>query len=139
MHFGFGPRLALVDDFDVVVENGSNDGNHVGLDYPRPDILRASYTNVKDALKGKVPLPHVHHVLAPPFFEYAYQPLDTAIDGEDVSYPRRRCGEICEVVERIDEREGRGAVEGTAVVEGGGDADRCLVGIRDAEVDFTHI
>ena len=43
------------------------------------------------------------------------------------------------MVERVDERQGRGAVEGAAVVEGGGDADRRLVGIRDAEVDLTHV
>ena len=42
------------------------------------------------------------------------------------------------MVERVDERQGRGAVEGAAVVEGGGDADRGLVGVGDAEVDLTH-
>ena len=42
------------------------------------------------------------------------------------------------MVERIDERQGGGAVEGPTVVEGGGDADRGLVGGRNAEIWFTH-
>ena len=42
------------------------------------------------------------------------------------------------MVERIDEREGRGAIEGPAVVKGGRDADRRLVDVRNAEVDFSH-
>ena len=134
----FGARPALVDDLDVVVEDGSDDGHHVGLDDAGPDILRPSHADVEDALEGQVPLPHVHHVLAPAFLEYAYQTLNAAIDGENVPYAGRGCGEIGEVVERVDEGEGRGAVEGAAVVEGGGDADRRLVGIRDAEVDLAH-
>lgn len=43
------------------------------------------------------------------------------------------------MVEGVDERQGGGAVEGTAVIEGGGDADRGLVGIGDAEVDLAHV
>jgi len=42
------------------------------------------------------------------------------------------------VIERIDEREGGGAIEGSAIVQGGSDADRCLVDIWDAEIDFPH-
>ena len=138
MQVGFGPRFALVDDLEVVVEDGSNDRDHIGFDDPRPDVLGTSHTDVKDALESQVPFPHVHHVLAPAFFEDAYQTLDAAIDGENIPYPRRRGCEVCEVVERVDERQGGCAVEGAAVVEGGGDADRGLVGVGDAEVDFTH-
>ena len=43
------------------------------------------------------------------------------------------------MVEGVDEREGGGAIEGSAVVEGSGDADRGLVDIGDAEVDFSHV
>jgi hypothetical protein len=137
--FGFSSCPHLVDDLDVVVENGGNDRHHIGFDHTRPDILRAAYTNVEDALEGKVPLPHVHHVLAPALLEDAYQALDTAINGENVSYACRGCGEVGKVVERVDEREGRCAVEGTAVVEGGGDAHRSLVGVGDAKVYFAHV
>jgi hypothetical protein len=139
VHLSFSSCFALIDNFDIVIEDGSDDRHHVGFDDPCPDVLGTSHTDVKDALEGEVPLPHVHHVLAPPFFEDAYQPLDAAIDGENVPYPRRGRCEVCQVVERVDERERRGAVEGAAVVEGGGDANRCLVGVRDAKVDFTHV
>jgi hypothetical protein len=42
------------------------------------------------------------------------------------------------MVERIDQRERRGAVERSAVVESRRDADRRLIDVRDAEVDFSH-
>ena len=42
------------------------------------------------------------------------------------------------MVERIDERQRRRAIESSAVVQGGRDADRCLVDIGDAEIDFPH-
>jgi hypothetical protein len=42
------------------------------------------------------------------------------------------------VVEGIDEWEGRGAVEGSAVIQGGRDADGCLVDIRNTEINFSH-
>lgn len=42
------------------------------------------------------------------------------------------------MVEGVDKREGRGAVEGSPVIESSCDADRCLVDIRNAEVDFSH-
>jgi hypothetical protein len=90
-------------------------------------------------LEGQVPLPHVHHVLAPALLEYAYQALNTTIDSQNVPDAGRGCGQIGEMVERVDEREGRCAVESTAVVESGGDADRGLVGVGDAEVDFAHV
>ena len=122
MDFGLSSCPHLIDDLDVVVENGCDDGHHIGFDHTCPDVLRTTYTNVEDALESKVPFPHVHHVLAPALFEDAYQAFDTAIDSENVPYACRGCGEVGEVVERVDEREGRCAVEGAAVVEGGGDA-----------------
>lgn len=42
------------------------------------------------------------------------------------------------MVEGVDQRQGRSAVEGASVIEGGGDADRGLVDVRDAEIDFSH-
>ena len=42
------------------------------------------------------------------------------------------------MVKGVDEWEGRGTIESSAVVESGGDTDRGLVDIRDAEVDFPH-
>jgi hypothetical protein len=137
--FGFGSCPHLIHNLDVVVENGCNDRHHVGFNHTRPDVLGAAYANVEDALESKVPLPHVHHVLAAALFENAYEALDAAIDGQNVAYACRRRGEVGEVVERVDEREGRCAVEGAAVVEGRGDADRGLVGVGDAEVYLAHV
>ena len=139
MDFGFGSCPHLVDDLDVVVENGCDDRHHVGFDDTRPDVLRATHADVEDALESKVPLPHIHHVLAPALFEDAYQALDTAIDGENVPYAGGGGCEVGEVVERVDERERRCAVEGTAVVERRGDAHRRLVDVWDAKVDFPHL
>ena len=139
VQLSLSPRPVLVDDLDIVVKDGSDDGNHVSLNNAGPDVLRTPYTNVKDALERQVPLPHVHHVLAPALLEDAYQALNAAIDGQNVPDAGRRCGQIGEMIERVDEREGRCAVERTAVVEGGGDADRGLVGVGDAEVDFAHV
>lgn len=42
------------------------------------------------------------------------------------------------MVEGVDEWEGRGTIEGSAVVEGGGDADRGFIDIGDVEIDFSH-
>ena len=97
----------LLDYFDVVVEDSSDDGHHVSLDDTRPDVLGAPYADVEDALEGQVPLPHVHHVLAAALLEDAYQAFDATIDGQDVAYAGRRGCEVGEVVERVDERERR--------------------------------
>lgn len=42
------------------------------------------------------------------------------------------------MVEGVDEREGRGAVQGPTIVERGGDVDGRLVHIGDAEIHFPH-
>jgi len=78
-------------------------------------------------------------VLAPALLENAYQSLDPAIDGEDIPYPTGRGRQVCKVVEGVYKREGGSAVQRPAVIEGGGDADRGLVCIGDAEVYLAHV
>jgi hypothetical protein len=75
----------LLGNLDVVVEDGGDDGHHVGLDDPGPHSLGASNSYVDDALKGQVPLPHVHHIFAATLLEDADQALYAAIDCENVS------------------------------------------------------
>lgn len=55
---------AFLDNLDVIVEDSSNDGDHVSLDDPSTDALSAAHPYVHNALKSEIPLPHVHHVLA---------------------------------------------------------------------------
>lgn len=129
---------APVHDLDVVVEDGSNNRDQISLNDPGADVLRATDANVDHALESEVPLPHIHHILAPPLLQNAHQPLDAAIDSQDISYPRRGRGQVGEVVERVDEREGGGAIEGSAVIEGSGDANGGLIDVGDAEIDFSH-
>lgn len=43
------------------------------------------------------------------------------------------------MIQGVDQGEGGCAIEGSAVIEGSGDAYRCLVDIRDAEIDFSHV
>lgn len=133
-----GLLATFFNHLDVIVEDGSDDGNHVGLDDTRADVFGAANSDVDDALKGEVPFPHVHHIFAPALLQDADQPLDAAIYGEDVSYAGGRGCEVCEMVERVDQGQGRCAVERTAVVEGRGDAHRRLVDVGDAEIDFPH-
>lgn len=80
---------ALLGNLDVVVENGGNDGNHVGLDDSCPHGLGASNPYVDDALEGQVPFPHIHHIFAAALLQNADQPLDSAIDCKNVSDARR--------------------------------------------------
>ena len=42
------------------------------------------------------------------------------------------------MIERIDERQRRRAIESSTVIQGRSDAHRCLVDIGDAEIDFPH-
>jgi multidrug resistance efflux pump len=42
------------------------------------------------------------------------------------------------VIERIDQREGGCTIESSAIVQGGCDADRCLVDIWNTKIDFPH-
>lgn len=137
-HLGLGLLSALVDDFDVIVEYRGNDRDHVSLDDPGAHILRTSHPDVEDALEREIPLPHFHHVLAPAILQYAHQPFDAAIDGENVPDSSGGCGEVRQMVQRVDERQGGCAIEGATVVQGGRDAHRRLVGARYAEIHFSH-
>ena len=113
---------AFLDDFDVIIEDSGDDGNHVRLDHTGANPFGAANTYVDDTLKGEVPLPHTHHVFAATLFEYADEAFDAAIDGEDVADSGRGGGEVGKVVEGVDERQGRGTVKSPSVVQGRGDA-----------------
>jgi hypothetical protein len=107
---------AFINSFCIVVEDGSDDGNHVSLNNSGANVFRASDADIDNTLKSKVPLPHSHHVLTTALLQNADEALDASIDGEDVPDASRGCGEIGEMVEGVDEGEGRGAVESTAVI-----------------------
>jgi hypothetical protein len=98
---GIGTGADLVDDLDVVVEDGRNDRNHISLNNASAHGFRAAHADVDNALKGQTPFPHLHQVLTPALLQDAYQSLDAAIDGQDVSNSRGRRGQVCEVVERV--------------------------------------
>lgn len=133
-----GLLTTFVHDLDVIVKDGSNDRNHVGLNHAGPNTFGASNSYVHDALEGQVPFPHVHHVFAPALLEDADESLDSSIDGQNVSDAGGRGCEVGEMIKRVNQGQGRRAVEGPAVIQGGGDAHRRLVDVGDAEVDFPH-
>lgn len=95
----FGLLPAFFDDLDVVVEDGSDDGDHISLDDPSPYALSAANSYVDDTLKGEIPLPHIHHVLAPSLLQYANKPLNTSIHCEDVPNPSRGGRKICQMIQ----------------------------------------
>lgn len=128
----------LVKDLQVVVENGGNDWDHVGLDDSGPHGLGASHANVDDALKGETPFPHLQEVMISALLEDADETFDATIDSENITDAGRRSREIGEMIQGVDQGEGRSAVESAAVVQGGSDIDSGLVDIGDAEVDFPH-
>lgn len=101
---------ALVDDLDVIVQDGGDDGDHVCLDDAGADIFRASDADIDNALESEIPLPHAHHVLAATLLEDADKTLDAAIDCENIADASRRRGKVGEMVEGVDEREGGCAV-----------------------------
>jgi hypothetical protein len=84
LHF-LGLFAALFDDFDVVVEDGSNDRDHVSLHNACAHVFRATNADVDDTLEREIPLPHAHHILAPTLFENADKAFDASIDSEDVA------------------------------------------------------
>ena len=127
-----------VDDLQIIIEHGGDDGNHIGLDDASAHILGSTHADVDDALKGQVPLPHVHHVLTATGLEDGHQALETAIDGQDVTDTGRGGGQVSQVVQRIDQGEGGGAIQGSSIVQGGGDTHRRLVDVGDAKVDLPH-
>lgn len=111
-----GLLATFVDDFDVIVEDSRDHGNHVGFNDTGAHILSAPDTDVDNALESQVPFPHAHHILAAPLFEDAHQALDAAIDGEDVTDAGGGRSKIGEMIQRVDERKGRGTVEGSTIV-----------------------
>lgn len=94
---------AFFKDFDVVVEYSGDDGDHVGFDNSGSYVFGSSNANVHDALKCQVPLPHPHHVLAPPLFEYAYEALDATVDCKNIANTCGRGRQVGKVVERVDQ------------------------------------
>lgn len=76
---------APVYDLDVVVENCSDNWDHVCLYHPSPNWFRASDADIDNTLESEIPFPHIHHVLASACLEQADQSLDAAIDGKDIS------------------------------------------------------
>ena len=101
---------ALLDDFDVVVQNCSNDWDHIGLDNPRTHILGAANANIDNTLEGKVPFPHAHHIIATTLLQDADKTFDASVDGKNVADSCRRCGEVSEMIERVDEWQCRRAI-----------------------------
>lgn len=81
-----GLLTTFLNHFNVIVEDGSNDGDHVGLNNTRANVFGAANSDVDDALEGEVPFPHVHHIFAPALLQDADQPLDAAIYSQDISY-----------------------------------------------------
>lgn len=85
MVFDIGVCSNPIDDSNVIVEDGSDDRNHIRLHNPCPHSLRATDTDIHNALEGKAPFPHLHHIFAPAFLQYAYQAFHPAIDGQYIS------------------------------------------------------
>lgn len=83
------PGADFVDDFDVIVEDGRDDRDHIGFNDSGSNVLRPTHTDVDDALEGEAPFPHLHQVLAPALLENAYQSFNAAIDGQDISNSSR--------------------------------------------------
>lgn len=108
--------MTLLNSLYVVVQDGGDDGHHVRFHHPCANSLGPSYTDVDDALKGEIPLPHLHGLFAPALFEDAYQSFNAAIDGENVADAGRGRCEIGEIVQRVDQWQGRGTIERAAVV-----------------------
>lgn len=52
VRLGVGTLADLVEDLQVVVEDGSDDRDHIGLDDSGADGLGAAYTDVDDTLEG---------------------------------------------------------------------------------------
>lgn len=128
----------LVKHLDIIVQDGCDDGHHIRLDDSSSHIFRPTNPDVDHALEGQVPLPHVHHVLATPLLQYTHQSFYPSIDSQNISDAGRRGSQIGKMVERVDQGKRRGAVKRTAVIQGSGDPHRCLVDIRNTEIDFPH-
>lgn len=88
----------FLEDFQIVLQNGSNDRHDIGLNNTRADVFGATDTNINDTLESQVPLPHFHHVLLSALLENVDQLLNATINGENVSDSSGRSGEISKVV-----------------------------------------
>lgn len=97
---------AFLKDFDVVVKDGGNYGDHISLNNPGAYIFRPSHTYVDHTLKRQVPFPHAHHIFASALLEYTDQAFDAAIDSQYIANASRGRCEICKMIERVDERQG---------------------------------
>jgi len=79
--------LTQLDNLHIVVQEGCNDGHHIGFDYSCPYCLGTANSYIHDALKGEIPFPHFHRIGAPALFEDADQSFNSAINGEDITDP----------------------------------------------------
>lgn len=107
----------------IGLEHADGDGYHAGFDDPCPDTLAAADADVDNALESQTPLPYCLHLLDGKSTklgrrglwdgsEDANETLETSIQCDHFSDAWRGRGEIGEMVERIDERQGGGAVDG---------------------------
>ena len=128
----------LFNDSNVVIQQRSNNGHHIGLYHSSSYVFGAANTNVYDALKCKAPFPRLHHVSPSASLQDADQLLDPSIDGENFADAGGRDCKVGEVIQGVDKREGRRAVQGAPIVEGGCDIDGRLVDIRNAKINFSH-
>lgn len=70
--FCFGLFSTLINHFDIVVKYRRNDRYHVSFHDPRSNTLGAPDSDIDNALERQIPLPHLHHLLAPALFQYTY-------------------------------------------------------------------
>jgi hypothetical protein len=89
VRFRIGTGPDLVHHLNVVIQDGSDDGDHIGFNDSGTHALRAPYSNVDNALESEAPFPHLHQILTPALLQDAHQPFNAAIDGEDISNPSR--------------------------------------------------
>jgi len=72
----------LVDHANVVLQNCSNDRDHISFHHSGSYAFGATDSNIDDALESEVPLPALQEILCvSALFEDADQPFNAAIDG----------------------------------------------------------
>lgn len=76
---------AFIDNFDVIVEDGCDDRNHISFDDSSPHVFGPANSYVHHTLESKIPFPHVHHILTSSLFQNADQSLDAAIDRQNIA------------------------------------------------------
>lgn len=70
--FIFGLFSTLVNDLDIIVKYRCDHRHHVSFDDPCSNTFGPANSNVDDALESEIPLPHLHHFLAPALLQDAY-------------------------------------------------------------------